>query len=213
MTLNTLSQFLCAIPGSNFENILRLVPTAGYLKRHTFPGLYGVRRAVSAPHEKRTIAILERPEDVFDLDLFLAVLHHLLVFALFAVLTGELLLARAPMSADDVRRLAALDSAYGALAVGILVVGFVRAIYAAKGWEYYSANPFFHAKLTTFILIGLLSIWPTVQIIRWRRRLQSDSAAVPLQSEVQVMRRVLWAEILLFALMPIFAAAMARNTL
>lgn len=150
---------------------------------------------------------------MFDLDLFLAVLHHLMVFALFAVLTGELLLARAPMAAEDVRRLAALDSSSGALAVGILVVGFARAIYAAKGWEYYSANPFFHAKLTAFVIIGLLSIWPTVQIIRWRRRLQSDSTAAPLQSEVQTMRRVLWAEILLFALMPAFAAAMARTSL
>ncbi len=150
---------------------------------------------------------------MFDLDLFLAVLHHLFVFALFAVLTGELLLARSGMGADDIRRLSGLDASYGALAVAILVVGFWRAIYASKGWEYYSANPFFHAKLTAFVIIGLLSIWPTVQIIRWRRRLQADAAALPTQGEVQTMRRVLWGEILLFALMPVFAAAMARATI
>ncbi len=122
-------------------------------------------------------------------------------------------MVRAGMAADDVRRLSALDASYGALAVGVLAVGFMRAIYAAKGWEYYSVNPFFHAKLTAFVLIGLLSIWPTMQIIRWRRRLQSNIAALPTQPEVQMMRRVLWGEVLLFALMPALAAAMARSTL
>ena len=37
-------------------------------------------------------------------------------------------------------RVASVDNWYGILAVAILVVGFSRTIYAAKGWAYYQAN-------------------------------------------------------------------------
>jgi hypothetical protein len=37
-----------------------------------------------------------------------------------------------------------------------VVVGFSRAIYAAKGWAYYEANGFFWAKIATFVaVVGL----------------------------------------------------------
>ncbi len=47
----------------------------------------------------------------------------------------------------------------------ILIVGFSRAVYAAKGWAYYSHNLLFWAKIGTFAVIGLLSIAPTMSII------------------------------------------------
>ena len=58
----------------------------------------------------------------------------------------------------------------------------------------------------TFLVIGLLSVPPTVAYIRWRR-----SGAAPGDAQVAGVRRWLWAETLLFALLPAFAAAMARG--
>ena len=62
-----------------------------------------------------------------------------------------------------------IDAWYGALAGLILIVGFSRAIFAAKGWAYYAHNAFFWAKIGTFIAIALLSVPPTLAFLKWRR--------------------------------------------
>jgi putative membrane protein len=149
--------------------------------------------------------------DPATLDLVLAILHHLSIFALFGVLVGELLLIRRTMSAGDIKRAAGIDIWYGVLAGVILVVGFSRAIFAAKGWAYYSHNLMFHAKIGTVVLIGLLSIWPTIEIIRWKRELGVEGTTLPAIARIATVRRLLWLEVFLFALLPIFAAAMARG--
>ncbi|HLZ76215.1 DUF2214 family protein [Phenylobacterium sp.] len=140
------------------------------------------------------------------LDLTLAIAHHILVFSLFGVLFGELVLVRKGVDLATVARVGRIDLMYGVLAGLIIGVGFSRAIFAAKGWAYYSHNLFFHLKVGTFLVIGLLSIPPTVAYIRWRR-----SGAAPSEAQVANVRRWLWAEMALFALLPAFAAAMARG--
>ncbi|HEY0301512.1 MAG TPA: DUF2214 family protein [Rhizomicrobium sp.] len=149
--------------------------------------------------------------DFATTDFHLAIAHHLLVFALAGILAFELGAVRAGMAAADIRRVARVDAWYGILAALIVAVGFARAIYAAKGWAYYSENLFFWAKMGTFVLVGLLSILPTVAFIRWRGALKNEPAFVPAPSSVATVRRFLWAEILFFALLPVFAAAMARG--
>ena len=140
------------------------------------------------------------------LDLALAIGHHLLIFALFGVLCAELISVRKGVDAAAIVRISAVDLWYGVLAGLILAVGFSRAVFAAKGWLYYQHNGFFWAKIGTFALIGLLSIPPTIRFIAWRR-----AAVSPSDDAVAGVRRYLYAEVLLFALLPAFAAAMARG--
>jgi len=139
-------------------------------------------------------------------DLSLAIGHHLLVFALFGVLVAELALVGVAMAPASLARIASIDVWYGVVAGVILVLGFTRAILAAKGWDYYEHNLFFWAKIATFALVGLLSVPPTIAFIRWRRL-----GGAPSAGEVARVRRYLWAEVVLFALLPVFAAAMARG--
>lgn len=140
------------------------------------------------------------------LDLELAIAHHVAVFALFGVLAAELVLVRTGVDLATIGRVGRIDLWYGVLAGLILAVGFSRAVFAAKGWAYYSHNLFFHAKLGTFILIGLLSIAPTIAYIRWRK-----AGVAPTDGQVTAVRRYLWAQVALFALLPAFAVAMARG--
>ena len=140
------------------------------------------------------------------LDLLLACLHHLLIFALFAMLLTEFLLLRPGFDGVTLKRVAGIDLAYGLLAGVLLIVGFCRAVFAAKGWFYYSHNAWFWTKLTTFALIAILSIAPTRAIARWRR-----SATMPDAAAVKAIRRLFHLELTLFMLMPLFAAAMARG--
>jgi putative membrane protein len=149
--------------------------------------------------------------DFATTDLSLAIVHHLLIFLLAGVLAFEIGVIRPSMKREDVLRVARVDIWYGILAAAIIVVGFWRAIYAAKGWAYYQANGFFWAKMAVFAVVGLLSIIPTIQIIRWRRALTADAALLPAASNIAGVRRYLWAEVAFFALIPAFAAAMARG--
>jgi putative membrane protein len=141
-----------------------------------------------------------------DLDLVLAILHHILVFALFGVLFSEFVVVRRGMDAVAAARVVAIDGWYGVLAALVLIVGFSRASFAAKGWDYYAHNAFFWAKIGTFAAIGLLSVPPTMTFLKWRR-----AGASPTNEVVAQARRYLWMEVALFPLLPAFAAAMARG--
>jgi putative membrane protein len=140
------------------------------------------------------------------LDLVLAIVHHILIFAIFGILFAEFMTLRPGMSNATAVRIASIDLWYGVLAGAVLVIGFCRAIYAAKGWAYYSHNLFFWAKMTSFAAIGLLSVPPTMQFIRWRK-----AGVVPDDAAVKSARRYLHAEVALFVLLLVFAAAMARG--
>jgi putative membrane protein len=122
------------------------------------------------------------------------------------VLMAEFVVVRPGMSQQALARIGAVDLWYGVLAGMILAVGFSRAVFAAKGWAYYSHNGFFWAKISTFLVIGLLSVPPTVAFIRWRR-----AGVAPDEAQIAGIRRLIWVEVGLFALLPIFAAAMARG--
>jgi putative membrane protein len=140
------------------------------------------------------------------LDLSLAIGHHLLIFAIFGILFAEFWAIRPGMSGAAVVRIASIDLWYGILAAAVIVVGFCRVIFAAKGWVYYSHNAFFWAKIADFAVIGILSVLPTVAFIRWRR-----SGSLPSDAEIRKVRRYLHAELALFVFLPILAAAMARG--
>jgi putative membrane protein len=144
-------------------------------------------------------------------DLHLAIVHHLLIFALAGVLAFEIGATRGALTGKDAARIARVDACYGVLAVAILAVGFSRAVFAAKGWDYYSHNAFFWAKISAFAVVGLLSIAPTIIFIRWRRAAKTDPGFAPAAADVTRVRRFLWLEVFVFAFIPAFAAAMARG--
>ncbi len=67
-------------------------------------------------------------------DFSLAIGYHLLIFVLFGVLVAELILVRSGLDQMTIARTARIDLCYGVVAGLIVIVGFTRAIFAAKGW-------------------------------------------------------------------------------
>jgi putative membrane protein len=150
------------------------------------------------------------PFDPTLTDALLAIAHFLLAFALAIVLTMEIMITRRDISGPRMIYLSRLDIAYGAIAAGILVIGIGRVVYGLKGPEYYIVNSFFWAKMAAFAAVVLLSIWPTITIIRWRTSVRADAAFRPKPDEVMTVRRFMHSEALAFTLIPIFAVLMAR---
>jgi putative membrane protein len=144
------------------------------------------------------------------LDLILAILHHLLVFSLAAILAAEIVLVRPGLGSDQIRRVGAIDGIFGIFAGLIIVVGFARVFFGAKGSEFFLTNPWFWAKMAAFVVVGILSIMPTMRFIGWRTRLRTDPAFMPAEAEVQSVRRFMHLEAAVFILIPVFAAIMVR---
>ena len=144
-------------------------------------------------------------------DLILAVLHHLLVFSLFAIFAVQMTLVRPGLDAAGVRRLAGLDGAYGAVSVAVIAVGFARAVWGLKGWEYYSGYWVFWAKVGAFLLVGLLSVRPTLRFRRWLGAAKDDPAGLVPAGEITAVRPYLHAEGVVLLLIPVLAAMMARG--
>lgn len=143
-------------------------------------------------------------------DLLLAAAHHLLVFGLVAMLVAEAVLLRGPLDNAMIARLARIDAGYGACAGLLLAVGLCRLWFSAKGLDFYLHNPWFHAKLGAFVLVGLLSILPTIRFLRWRKEARDRSDFQPSAAELARLRGVLRLELLLLAVIFVLAAAMAR---
>jgi putative membrane protein len=140
-------------------------------------------------------------------DLLLAILHHFLVFSLAGILAAELALVRPGLSGTGLGVLGRIDGAYGGVAMAIIVVGICRVLFGLRGWEYYVSNHAFWGKMIAFVIIGLLSIRPTMRIIAWRK---SETGVVP-EAEILAVRSWIKAEIAFLALVLVFAAAMARG--
>lgn len=145
------------------------------------------------------------------LDLVLAATHHLLAFALAALIAAELVILRRGLGRETVARLGRVDRAYGGTAMAVIAVGIGRVLFGLKGWEFYVHNPLFWAKMAAFVAVGLLSVPPTLRILRWNRALGDDpSSAIP-EAEVAAVRRYVLAQAWVFALIPVLAAALARG--
>jgi len=141
-------------------------------------------------------------------DLILAIAHHILVFGLAAMLAVERVLAGAPVV--DIKRLSRLDGGYGGTATLIVLVGIGRVIWGGKGWAFYQANPFFWAKIATFVLIGLISIGPTMAFLRWAKAARADAAFQPQIADRKRVIAALNLQALLLIVLLACAAAMAR---
>lgn len=144
-------------------------------------------------------------------DLLLASLHHLLFFALIAMMVSQSVLLRGRIDSAVVQRLARLDAGVGMSAGLLLAAGLSRIFYGVKGYDFYLHNPWFHAKLGCFVLAALLSILPTIRFLRWRKALAANPGFLPDSAEVASMARIVRIELILIAPILVFAAMMARN--
>jgi putative membrane protein len=143
-------------------------------------------------------------------DLTLASLHHLLFFALIAMLATESVLLRGRVDGPTIQRLAGVDLGYGLSAMALIAVGIARIVYGVKGHDFYLHNPWFHAKMATFLLVFAFSIRPTVVLLRWRKTLRDNANFVPDPAHVQQLARLVRIELVLIAPILVFAAMMAR---
>ena len=141
----------------------------------------------------------------------LAFLHHLAAFVLVAMVTVELFLVRGELTLASARTLLRVDAVYGVCAGAILVIGGLRVAYFEKPATYYLHSGAFWAKMTAFLIVGLISIYPTMQFLGWRKALAQGQLPAIDAAKKRRLRRILHWELVLLTAMLLCAAMMARG--
>ncbi|HYM03622.1 MAG TPA: DUF2214 family protein [Stellaceae bacterium] len=136
--------------------------------------------------------------------------HFLAVFVTLSLLVAEASLYRRQMTAATVALLRRLDLGYLFGAIAIIATGLLRVFFFAKGSAFYAANPIFWVKMALFVLVGLLSVPPTLHYMRNTAKLRDGAVAVD-PSAYRAVRRYLILQLVVFAIIPLAAALMARG--
>lgn len=144
-------------------------------------------------------------------DLLLAIAHHLLAFGLLGLLFAQYAIVRPGLAGAALGRVQLYDRLYGAFAGLLVLIGALRLAYGFKGADFYLPNPVFWAKMAVFAAVALLSIRPTVAILAWGRAAKADPGFVVPAPEIWRVHTWLGLELVVFTLIPIFAAMMARG--
>ncbi|WP_340676605.1 DUF2214 family protein [Paraglaciecola sp.] len=139
------------------------------------------------------------------LDILVRYTHFLGIIFLSSALFAEHLLLAREMSKQQLKKLVVIDAIFGASALVVLIAGILLWFYVGKPAEFYSKNGLFHLKVTLFVVMALLSIFPTVFILR-QRKSQQDVILVPAYI-INIVRT----ELLLLVLIPLLAVFMAQG--
>lgn len=140
-----------------------------------------------------------------------AFLHHLAAFALVATLVLEYVLVGGELDARSARRLRVTDMLFGVSSGVVLVVGLLRVFYFEKGAAYYFHSAPFIAKLSLFLAVGLLSIYPTMVFASWGKLLKQGQLPVLADAQRRRLRAVMHAELTGVVLIVLCAVLMARG--
>lgn len=141
----------------------------------------------------------------------LAYAHFLAILTMVTFVASEAALCRKEwLNAAVVERLARVDMVYGIAAIAVLATGFARTWWGMKGAGWYWSQPLLHAKVTLFVIVGLISIVPTIRFGRWRKALRA-TGALPTDAEVRSTRRLVMVEAHLLVVIPLLAVFLARG--
>ncbi len=140
-------------------------------------------------------------------ELFLRYLHFISIFAIVGTLVSEHMLLKKRMKRNELSKIARVDAVYGLAAITLLSAGLTLWLGEfGKPAMFYSKNWIFHTKLTLFVLIGLLSIYPTIFFLKNRKGNPEEVVDVP--NSVFMMVRL---ELLILFIIPMLAGLMAKG--
>ena len=137
-------------------------------------------------------------------ELLLRYVHFLGIFAMFALLTVQHMQLKGQVEAGGIRKIGIMNAAYGGCALVVLIAGMGLWMWVGKPAGFYTHNWIFHTKITLFLLALILSIMPTIFILKNRK----NTTAVSVPKSVVMVVRV---ELLLLCIIPLLAVVMANG--
>jgi len=127
-----------------------------------------------------------------------------------SLITEHLFISKS-ITEKQIKSLAVVDLIYLLSAILVLTTGVLRWFVYGKGYDFYMSTPLFHIKITLFFIVGILSIFPSLRILKWKRNVKrgnhSGITAKTIKSTLMFIR----IELLLIAVIPLLAVLIARG--
>jgi len=142
-----------------------------------------------------------------SLEIILRYVHFISIFTIVGTLVSEHLQLKNEMTRAELSRIARIDAIYGLAAVTLLAAGLTLWLASiGKPAAFYTKNWIFHTKISLYIIVGLLSIYPTVFFIKNRKGKPDESIKIP-----KMIFWMLRGELVLIFFIPILAGLMAKG--
>ncbi|MDE0470516.1 MAG: DUF2214 family protein [Ekhidna sp.] len=138
-------------------------------------------------------------------------LHILLIIVIFCCLVAELMLVNNQISFRTMRKLSKIDGLYGLAAIIVITTGLLNWMKLGKGYDYYSNNSLFIIKFSLFVVVGLLSLYPTILLAKLKKRHKKDQLAVIQLSHSNTIRKIIMLDLGIMAFIPLLTELMANG--
>ncbi|MCP4974176.1 MAG: DUF2214 family protein [Prochlorococcus sp.] len=140
-----------------------------------------------------------------------AYVHYLSFMLCFAALAMERKLLKPDPNRGEATAMVITDIVYGVAGLALLISGLLRVLYFGQGSEFYTQNPMFWVKIGTFVVVGLLSLYPTITYVLWMIPLRKGELPQVSQALVSRLGWMINIELVGFASIPLLATLMARG--
>jgi putative membrane protein len=141
------------------------------------------------------------------IEVLLRYIHFLSILLITATLAAEYVLVKDKLTRQEISRISFIDLIYGLASISVFAAGLTLWLGAyGKPADWYSKNWIFHLKLTLLVIIGLLSIYPTIFFLKNRKGNPDEQVAIP-----SSIKKIITLELLLLALIPVLAGLMAKG--
>ena len=142
---------------------------------------------------------------------FVAYIHYLGIILCFSALLYERISLKIDLNKKEVINMILADVIYGIAGLAILITGILRVKYFGQGGEFYFSNPIFWFKVSLYIIVGLLSLYPTTTYLLWAIPLSKNDLPTISDNLVRRFNFIISIGLFCFAIMPFFATLMARG--
>lgn len=140
-----------------------------------------------------------------------AYLHYLSFGLVMASLVVERQTVKSEMSIREGWLILIADGVYGVAATALLATGVLRLLYYGKGTEFYTQNPIFWAKVIVFLVVGAISLYPTISYLLWIGKLRQNIPPKLNPSRSALINWIINIELVGFSSIPLLASMMARG--
>ena len=149
--------------------------------------------------------------DHVSMSALVAYVHYLGIILCCGALIFERIILKINLSKNETISIIIADVIYGVAGLAILITGILRVKYYGQGGEFYTTNPIFWFKVSLYILIGLISLYPTTTYILWAIPLSKNKLPVISEDLVRRFKLIIMTELVGFAVIPFFATLMSRG--
>lgn len=144
-------------------------------------------------------------------EVLLAYTHILGILIIFIALFVENMAIANNMTVKEMKRLTKADAWYGMGSIVMLITGFMRIYLVGKPSDYYWEHHLFLTKLGIFTVVGLISIYPSIQFVKLNRKLKIEGATTFEWADASKFKTIARLQLGLLLTLPFLANMIARG--